>query len=198
MTYHFFFQAACLIQGFLKIHERNSFSSGNSFTLLLLSTSMLSIPLWFTGRTLPRVDVNLDQPGLAGWTVSAGKQSAGQPILNIFHGTTGLAGSSLSSAPRSDLERNLVSSTLTQLSSLNIFSTAISRHKGQGEQTKTIAKQGHGDDTDTVVQDVVLNSLDQSQQRFLVNTEFNCVGEIATDRHQENAGTSGSDYEVIL
>lgn len=104
----------------------------------------------------------------------------------------------MSSAPRSDLERNLVSSTLTQLSSLNIFSTAISRHKGQGEQTKTIAKQGHGDDTDTVVQDVVLNSLDQSQQRFLVNTEFNCVGEIATDRHQENAGTSGSDYEVIL
>ena len=148
---------------------------------------------------MPREDVVLDQAWSVGSTVSAGKQSAGQPILNISHGTTGPTGSSLSSAPRSDLERNLVSSTLTtQLSSLDISSTAILRHKGQGVQTKPIAKQGHGSDTNTGVQDAVLNSLDQSQRRFVVNTDFNCAGEIATDRRQENAGSSGSDYEVIL
>lgn len=131
---------------------------------------------------MPRKDVVLDQLWLAGSTVSAGKQSAGWP-LNISHGTTGPTGSSLSSAPRSDLERNLVSSTLTtQFSTLNISSTAISRHEGQGVQTKAIAKQGHGSDTNTGVQDTVLN----------------CAGEIATDRRQENAGSSGSDYEVIL
>lgn len=170
-----------------------------SFTLLLWSASMFSIPVWFTDRTLPREDVVLDQAWSVGSTVSAGNQSAGQPILNISHGTTGPTGSSLSSAPRSDLERNLVSSTLTtQLSSLDISSTAILRHKGQGVQTKPIAKQGHGSDTNTGVQDAVLNSLDQSQQHFVVNTEFNCTGEIATDRRQENAGSSGSDYEVIL
>lgn len=193
MIYLFFFQATRLIQGFLKLHERKSFSSGNSFTILLLSTSMLSIPLWFTDRTLPREDVVLNQTWSVGSTVSAGKQSAGQPILNISHGSTG------PSAPRSDLQTNLVSSTLTtQLSSLNISSTAISRHEGQGVQTKAIAKQGHGSDTNTGVQDAVLDSLDQSQRRFVVNTEFNCAGEIATDRRQENAGSSGSDYEVIL
>lgn len=142
---------------------------------------------------MPREDVVLNQPWSVGSTVSAGKQSAGQPILNISHGTTG------PSALRSDLERNLVSSTLTtQLSSLNISSTAISRHEGQGVQTKAIAKQGHGSDTNTGVQDAVLDSLDQSQRRFVVNTEFNCAGEIATNRRQENAGSSGSDYEVIL
>ena len=65
-------------------------------------------------------------------------------------------------------------------------------------QTKVIAKQGHDSDTNTGVQDAVLSSLDQSQQRFVVNTEFSCTGEIATDRRQENAGSSGSDYEVIL
>ena len=150
-------------------------------------------------RTLPREDVVLNQPWLGVSTVSTGKQNAGQPILNNSHGTTGPTGSSLSSALRSDLERNLVSSTLTtQLSSLNISSTAISRHKGQGVQAKAIAKQGHSSDTDLGVQDVVLNSLDQSQRRFVVNTELNFAGEIATDRHHENAGSSGSDYEVIL
>lgn len=143
---------------------------------------------------MPRKDVVLNQQWAVGSTVSAGKQSAGQPIWNISHGTTE------PSAPRSDLERNLVSSTLTtQLSSLNISSTAISRHEGlQGVQTKAIAKQGHCSDTNTGVLDAVLNSLDQSQRRFVVNTEFNCAGEIATDRRQENAGSSGSDYEVIL
>ena len=142
---------------------------------------------------MPREDVVLNQTWSVGSTVSAGKQSAGQPILNISHGSTG------PSAPRSDLQRNLVSSTLTtQLSSLNISSTAISRHEGQGVQTKAIAKQGHGSDTNTGVQDAVLDSLDQSLRRFVVNTEFNCAGEIATDRRQENAGSSGSDYEVIL
>ena len=146
---------------------------------------------------MPREDVVLNQPWLGGATVSTGKQSAGQPILNISHGTTGPTGSSLSSAPLSDVERNLVSST-TRLSSLNISSTPISRQKGQGVQTKAIAKQGHGSDTDTGVPDVVLNSLDQSQRRFVVNTEFDCAREIATDRHHENAGSSGSDYEVIL
>ena len=135
----------------------------------------------------------MNQTWSVGSTVSAGKQSAGQPILNISHGSTG------PSASRSDLQTNLVSSTLTtQLSSLNISSTAISRHEGQGVQTKAITKQGHGSDTNTGVQDAVLDSLDQSQRRFVVNTEFNCAGEIATDRRQENAGSSGSDYEVIL
>lgn len=148
---------------------------------------------------MPREDVLLDQPWLACSTVSAGKQSAGQPILNISHGTTGPTGSSLSSAPRSDLERNQVSSTTTtQLSSFNISSTAISQDTGPGVQTEAIANQGQGSDTVTGVHDVVRNSPDQSRRCSVVNTEFNFAGEIATGRHQENAGTLGSDYEVIL
>lgn len=118
--------------------------------------------------------------------------------------------------PHSDLQDMASSSLTPQLNSLSIASAASEQERGQLGQTadggydlvdvplqaKT-SWQGQGNGAATGVQDITCNSTDQSKLGSVVSAEVQCAGKrgsvsYATDAHMEDAGTSGSDFEVNL
>ena len=151
-------------------------------------------------------------------TVSTASQSQSRkPAMHIADGQD--AGrntipSKSSFLPHTDLQ-GMVSSSLTpQLNSLSIASAASEQERGQLGQTAALGydlahvpleattrqRQSNGAATRMLV--IPSNSTDQSKRGSVVSAEVDqCARKSesnATDVHQEDSGTSGSDFEVNL
>lgn len=162
----------------------------------------------------------LSQSGTTQNIVSTASQSQSRkPAMHVADGQAegrNTIPSKSSLLPHSDPQVMVSSSLTPQLNSLSIVSATSEQERGQTEQPaaggydlvhlpleETTSWQGQANGAATRVQGIVCNSTDQSKRGSVVSAEVQCAGKresvsYATDAHMEQAGTSGSDFEVNL
>ena len=148
---------------------------------------------------------------------TASQSQSRKPAMHIADGQAAgrnTVPSKSSLLPNTDLQ-GMVSSSLTpQLNSLSIASAASEQERGQLGQTAALGydlahvpleattRQGQGNGAATRMLVIPSNSTDQSKRDSVVSAEVDqCARKSesnAIDVHQEDSGTSGSDFEVNL
>ena len=148
---------------------------------------------------------------------TASQSQSRKPAMHIADGQAAgrnTVPSKSSLLPNTDLQ-GMVSSSLTpQLNSLSIASAASEQERGQLGQTAALGydlahvplqattRQGQGNGAATRMLVIPSNSTDRSKRGSVVSAEVDqCARKSesnATDVHQEDSGTSGSDFEVNL
>ena len=148
---------------------------------------------------------------------TASQSQSRKPAMHIADGQAAgrnTVPSKSSLLPNTDLQ-GMVSSSLTpQLNSLSIASAASEQERGQLGQTAALGydlahvpleattRQGQGNGAATRMLVIPSNSTDQSKRDSVVSAEVDqCARKSesnAIDVHQEDSGTSRSDFEVNL